>query len=72
MSCTVESAPRGRKAKRSEDEVADDEHDRGGDDLVEGVLKKAAEPSPEEPLQLGDDEKGHEDRARRARTRRWR
>ena len=63
MSCTVEMAPGGWRLEHAEDEVADDEDDRGGDDLIEGVLQEASEPAPEKPLEFRDDEKRHEDRA---------
>ena len=43
--------------------IAHHEHGCGSDDLVEGVLHEAFEPTPEEPFELGHNEKRDEDRA---------
>ena len=52
---------RGRQGERAEHKVSDDIHDGCGDDLVESVLKEAAEPSPEQPFHFRNDEKRNED-----------
>ncbi len=46
-----ESASR-RKTEGSDDEVPDDEDDRSGDHLVEGVLEEAAEASPRRAIRV--------------------
>ena len=51
----------GREIERAENEISDDKHDGCGDDLVEGILDEAAEPAPEEPFQLRNDEEWNED-----------
>src|SRR5579862_6194472 len=48
---------------RTENEIRDDKYDGCRDDLVEGILDKSFEPSPEDPFELWNDEEWYEDRA---------
>src|SRR5215472_7585193 len=55
-------ASRWRQLERADHQVADDGHHSCGDHLIEGILQEAAQPSPEQPLHLRDDEERHENR----------
>src|ERR1700733_4022325 len=46
----------------AENEVGDDEDYGRGDDLVKGILQETAEPTPEQPFKLRNDEKRDEHR----------
>src|SRR5258708_2659826 len=54
---------RRREAQSAEDEIPDHVHYSRGDNLVEGILDKAAKPTPEEPLHFWNDEERNKDRA---------
>ena len=41
MSWTVERVPAGWRAEDAENQISDDENDRRGDDLIEGILDES-------------------------------
>src|SRR5271170_7164135 len=51
----------GRELESAQHEISDDIHDGSGDDLIEGILDEAAEPTPEQPLHFRNDKKRNED-----------
>src|SRR6266403_296993 len=52
----------GREAQGPEDQISDHVDYSRGDNLVEGILDKAAKPAPEEPLHFWNDKERNEDR----------
>src|ERR1700681_2130216 len=51
-----------REGVEKVDEEGPEHEDEGlGNDLVEGVLEEGPQPAPEQPLELGHQEKGNED-----------
>src|SRR5262249_35527428 len=51
------------EGEHSNNKVADDVDDRGGDDFIEGVLEETAQPAPEKPLKFRHDEERNKDGA---------
>src|SRR5580692_1398884 len=53
----------GREAQSAEHQISDYVHHSRGNNLVEGILDKAAKPAPEKPLHFWNDKERNEDRA---------